>query len=149
MVVSDSMPKQCNDRLGAAPVKKGFADPLALRMLADGAFAGMALDGGEFGESFWSRASVSAEVAEDAQAGLPVPRDLRRDLDLGRGFGAGWLARSASTAGSAGDLGARLTPRESASCCTASFREMGLRESWYAGSGLSESRRASESGRGP
>jgi hypothetical protein len=39
-----------------------------------------------------SESSVSVEVAEGAQAGLPMPRlDLRRDLDFRRGFGAGWL----------------------------------------------------------
>ncbi len=41
--------KAVHDRLGAAPVKKGFVDPSALRMAANGAFAGMALDRREFG----------------------------------------------------------------------------------------------------
>jgi hypothetical protein len=42
--------KAVHDRLGAAPMQKGFIDRLALRMTADGAFAGVAFAGGEFGE---------------------------------------------------------------------------------------------------
>jgi hypothetical protein len=46
-----------HDRLGAAPVQKDFIDRLALRMAADGAFAGVAFAGGEFGEILLLRVS--------------------------------------------------------------------------------------------
>ena len=38
-----------HDRLGTAPVEEGFFDLLAVRMFADGTFAGVALEGGGFG----------------------------------------------------------------------------------------------------
>jgi len=63
-----------HDRLGAAPMQEGFVDLFALGMAADGAFAGVAFDGGEAGRIVMQELLiVGGGCRRQARAGFAVP----------------------------------------------------------------------------